>query len=160
MKSAMEAALDGLSRRAMTCFELEGRLKIKGFSIEEINEVIFRLKEWDYLNDRRFALDFCQMRLKNNSRCKIREGLLRRGLDRALIDEVLEENYSTDQEFERCLILAKQLWEREKQRSERLNFQQTERKPQSDYILLQKVGRKLVQRGYTVEMVGDCLKRM
>src|SRR5918996_5826562 len=85
-----------LSYRSRTAGELRDRLRQKGFGRTLIDEVLHQLEVEGYVNDRKFAGDWARYRLqaKPMGRRRLALELQRRGLDRALIEEVLQEVYS------------------------------------------------------------------
>ena len=90
-KTALETAAASLARRACTKAELRRRLfKKEKFTAKEIFDAIAELERMGYLSDRRYAEDFVLvMRQKGyGDRC-IRSKMMLKGLDRELIDEIL-----------------------------------------------------------------------
>lgn len=160
-KSAMEIAINCLSRRSMTHFELESRLKEKGCEDSEINKTMLRLEEWGYLNDQELALTVCQSRLKRYSRRRVINDLHKRGLSPQLIEQALESNYVSKDEYQQCLSLAERWWTDEEKRWEQGLQSGRIKKPMTQKIwLMQKVSRKLVQRGYPSDMIRSALSQI
>lgn len=160
-KSAMVIAVDCLSRRSMTHYELEMRLQEKGFESSEIKGVIDRLVKLGYLNDQEFALMYSRNRLKRYSRRRVEQDMKNRGLGPHLIEQALESTYSVDDEYHQCLKLGKQWWVQEGKCWEKRN----EAEPAKEFFprelwIQQKVGRKLIQRGYSTELVWKALKSL
>jgi len=161
LKNVREVAVDCLSRRALTHYELETRLKDKGFENTEINETLERLEKLGYLNDQELALTVSQNRLKRYSRRRVFQDLKNRGLASQLIEEALGCTYSSHDESQQCLALAKQWWIREGKRWEqRLQAEKTKRAVPRELWLQQKVAQKLVGRGYPSDMVQNVLSQM
>jgi len=198
-RSAREVALDCLSRRALTHYELETRLKEKGYESSEINAVLERFLEWGYLNDQEIALTYSESRLKRYSRRRVQQDMQNRGLVPQLIEQALGATYSSDDEFQQCLVFAKRWWLQECMRLEhkselvqlKLNIESLvgdstpNEAEYEDPLLLeevgvlrldkadsikravprelwirQKVARKLVQRGYSSDMVRNALSHI
>ena len=160
-KSAREVALNCLTRRALTHYELETRLKQKGYESTEVDEVLEKMEKIGYLNDQELALTISQNRLKRYSRRRVLQDLQNRGLGPEAVEQALELTYSSEAEFQQCLTLAKQWWVREGQRWDRLIQQDRAKKPlPRELALQQKVVRKLVQRGYPTEMVRHVLSHL
>ena len=65
-QSAGDCAAARLSRRDMSIFEMQCFLKGKGYSEAEISEAVSLLKEYRYLDDRRYALQFFRYAEKKN----------------------------------------------------------------------------------------------
>ena len=158
LKSAREVAVDCLSRRALTHYELETRLKGKGYESSEVNEVLEKMEKLGYLNDQELALTVAQNRLKRYSRRRVLQDLQNRGLVSPVIEQALGSAYSSDAEFLQCLTLAKRWWVQEGKRwDQRIHQDRTKKSLPLELSLQQKVARKLVQRGYPSEMVRNVL---
>ncbi|WP_047808317.1 regulatory protein RecX [Desulfosporosinus acididurans] len=160
-KSAWEAALDSLSRRALTKRELETRLNDKGYESSQIQSVIDKLLGYGYLNDRELALTYAKSRLHRYSRRRVTMDMRNRGIASDLIEQVLEEVYSWDEEAKLCLALAQKWRVQEEQRWEEKALKDSEKKtvPQELWVQ-QRVVRKLIQRGYPSDIVQNVLAKM
>ncbi len=150
--------MDCLSRRALTNHELETRLSDKGFEIEEIHKAMHKLENYGYLNDQELALNYSKGRLKRYSRRRVIADMQNRGIAPHLIEQVLGEVYSRDEESQQCLSLARKWWAQEEQHWEEKVSKETNRKfvPVKLWVQ-QKVARKLMQRGYSSDMVRDVI---
>ena len=158
LKSAREVAVDCLSRRALTHYELDARLKEKGFESSEVNEVLERMEKLGYLNDQELALSVSQSRLKRYSRRRVVQDLQNRGFVPQVVEQALGSTYSSDVEFQQCLILAKRWWVQEGKRwDQKIHQDRTKKFVPRELSLQQKVARKLVQRGYPSDMVRNVL---
>lgn len=84
-------ALTALGRKALTEAEMRQWLLDREVEQEEIERIIAFLTENLALDDRQFAIAFTQDKreLAGWGRDRIREVLLRRGVDRALVEEAL-----------------------------------------------------------------------
>jgi len=93
VSQARDAALNLLSYRARSVAEMEGRLRKKGFDDPVIAEVVARLLDLGYLNDRDFARQFLDERLRRRPRgpFALIQEMQKRGVDRGLAREVLSE---------------------------------------------------------------------
>ena len=161
LKSAREVALNCLSRRALTHYELETRLQEKGYESSEVKVVLEKMENLGYLNDQELALTVSQNRLKRYSRRRVLQDLQNRGLVPQVIEEALELTYSSDAEFQQCLTLAKRWWVQEGKRwDQRIHQDETKKFLPRELSLQQKVARKLVQRGYPSDMVRNVLYQM
>jgi regulatory protein len=157
MKTAMNIALAVLSRRTVTCQEMEKRLRDKKYSAGEINETVSRLISWGYLDDPRLIREYCQTYSRRHSRWRIRKDLLQRGLDKSLIDEVLTNYYSQEEEMELCLRLARQVLERERKQRARPLSEKSYSKVFRDITPLHRTGAKLARLGYPYDMISKAL---
>lgn len=161
LKSAREVALDCLSRRALTRNELETRLKDKGYESSEVYDVLGKMEKLGYLNDQELALTVSQNRLKRYSRRRVLQDLQNRGLEPQVVEQALGSTYSSEDEFQQCLTLAKRWWVQEGKRWEqRVQEEHSKRPVPRELWLQQKVARKLVQRGYPSDMVRNILSQI
>lgn len=88
------SSLNLLSYRARSEDEIRSRLKRKGFSSPVVDRVIEKLNSWDYLDDKEFARSWVKHRTKRKSPYGskyIRYELNMKGVDKEIIDEVLED---------------------------------------------------------------------
>jgi regulatory protein len=160
MKRAMDIALAVLARRPVTCHEIKKRLQDKKIAAEEISQTVSKLTEWGYLDDYRLTMEYCQTRSRRHSRLKIRKDLLQRGLDKVLVDEVLVNFYTQEQELQLCLHLAQQIIEREKQHCARLPRDKAGSRVFPNITPYQKAGAKLARLGYPYEMISKALSSL
>lgn len=156
----MDIALAVLARRPVTCHEIKKRLQDKKIAAMEITQTISRLTEWGYLDDHRLTTEYCQTRSRCHSRLKIRKYLLLRGVDKVLIDEVLTNFYTQEQEFQLCLHLAQQILERERQYCERLSRDKADSRVFRNISPYQKAGAKLARLGYPYEIINKALSSL
>lgn len=107
LKQAQQQAYRLLSYRSRTARELRDRLQHKGFEPSVVDEVLQRLEDDGYVNDRRLAEDWARYRLQARpmGRRRLAVELQRRGLERTLIEEVLRAVYAEFNE----LSLAEQV---------------------------------------------------
>jgi regulatory protein len=86
-------ALNLLSRRDHSEAELRRKLSPKGFSAEELDTVMTRLRNAGYLDDRRFAHSFAEAAIRNGRGYgfRLRMDLSRRGIQ----DEIIEDTLAT-----------------------------------------------------------------
>ncbi len=154
MKTALDAALAYLSRRLLTRFEMVQRLGQKGFPSDEIDKALERLTEWGYLNDRDYALSYCRNKQLNYSKKRIEVELQHKGIEEELILEVLTESYLPSQERALCRQQAHKIWTEELRRWESsYQHKKSYAKIPQKVFLKQRVGQKLLQKGYSLEMV-------
>jgi regulatory protein len=90
---AMMHAMNAVSRRAMSRFELERKLQQKGHDEAVRQQVLERLAELSLLDDEAFgrALIRETQRSKPAGPRLLRQKLMQKGLDRALIDQLVTE---------------------------------------------------------------------
>lgn len=107
-RTPMDTALAFLAPRARSVREVERHLDEKQFGEFEVQQVIDRLLELDYLNDAAYAAAFIQSRLntKPMSRKKLKEQLLAHELAREVVEEALL--VITDEQEEAHALLVAQ----------------------------------------------------
>ncbi|MGA7829323.1 MAG: regulatory protein RecX [Geobacteraceae bacterium] len=90
-RTPLSLALNLLSRRDHSEAELRRKLAPKGFSAEELDEVMARLKNAGYLDDRRFAHGFAESALRNGRGYgfRLRMELSRRGIAEEIVEDTL-----------------------------------------------------------------------
>lgn len=91
-RRAFNKAVDLLSRRDYAKGELLLKLRQKGFS-EGSEEAVEKLEGYGYIDDRRFAEKYANelVRLKNFGKRRIVQELMKKGISRDIIDEVMNE---------------------------------------------------------------------
>ncbi len=89
-------ALRALGARSCSTGELRDKLRRKAARPADIDAVLARLKELNYLDDARFAQSFAQSRLANDGvgRDKVVRDLRRRRIGSTLADKAAAETYS------------------------------------------------------------------
>ncbi len=89
-------ALRALGARSCSTGELREKLRRKAARAADVDAVLARLKELNYLNDARFAQSFAQSRLANEGvgRARVVSDLRRRRVAPTLADKAAEETYS------------------------------------------------------------------
>ena len=97
----MEAALNFLSRRALTEKKMGERLSASGFSPADIQETLNRLVGWGYLNDYEFGKNRVEHLLgKLKSRAFVKGDLLANGLEMEAVQELMTLHYPESLEIE------------------------------------------------------------
>jgi len=106
---AMREAMNGLSRRAMSQSEVDQKLKRKGRGQAVRARVLERLAELDLLDDEAFGRGLIrdmQARQPAGPRL-IRQKLSRKGLDRQLIDRLIDETVEHDAQKQQAIEAAR-----------------------------------------------------
>lgn len=101
-RRALELALWYLSRQAQSEKQIRDKLSRKEFEGEEIDEAIKKLKDLGFVNDQKFAQDFVrQSKLgKPKGKHRLRLELIKKGIDKEIITEVLETGFSEGEQEE------------------------------------------------------------
>ena len=108
---ARDRALLLLSRAAQTRRGLARKLAARGFSAQAVRHAVARMAELGYIDDKAFAEAWTRSRLssRKDGANVLYRGLLTRGVDRPLAEEVLQEMYPLEDETEAGLILVRGL---------------------------------------------------
>ena len=91
-KRALASALRILTRRDRSVADLTARLKDKGISDTLVEETVARLVESGYLDDRRFARQWCESAIRNGRGYgpRLRLDLARQGVPAEIVADLLE----------------------------------------------------------------------
>ena len=103
-----QKAISYLARRAHSIFEIKTKLMQKGYEKRLIEPVLAEMTEKNLLDDKVFALLFAEEKIGSKlwGKSKLRAELMRRGIGREIIDEVLFEKFPYGNDIEKALILA------------------------------------------------------
>lgn len=145
-RKAKEIALNLLSYRARSEKEISQKLKNKGYSQAIIEDVIADLRRVNLLEDYEFASGWIKDRLKNRPRgvSLLRQELIRKGIEKEIIEKALEEFYPENEEVR----IASELIRKREKRYRELD-RKIARKRMSDFLL---------RRGFSYEVVKEVLE--
>jgi len=101
-KGLFDYAVKVLGGRALTQGELALRLKARAERAADVDGVLFRLKQYGYLDDRRFAETFSRLRRDNDGFGKLRvlRDLRSRRVAPAMAEQAVAQAYSQSDESE------------------------------------------------------------
>ena len=120
--------MDLLSRREHSRFELEQKLKSRGFESEEIDIALDMLQAENLLNDERYAESYLHQRmLKGFGPLKIRHEMLERGVASDIVElqlEAMEDEWSELMQQQREKKFGSQLPEPYQERMKQARFLQ------------------------------------
>ncbi|HEX7071676.1 MAG TPA: RecX family transcriptional regulator [Rhodothermales bacterium] len=113
LSAARTKALDYLSRRARTEWEVRKKLLDSGFATEAVNSVVSRLTELGYIDDANYAGRFAAARLERRyGPRRIFQELRRRGISPEVAEGAITSARSESDVREQALTLARQRWAR------------------------------------------------
>lgn len=142
MSNALESAVRILTRREHSAKELSGKLKQKGFSQEEINEVLASCQRLNLQSDERFVECYVRSRIRQGyGPLKITQELQSKGVDSNLIYKEIK------QEESNWLTHALAVWEKKCKGQVNLSFQE-----------IQKQQRFLLYRGFDMDIISQVVK--
>jgi len=99
---AFNAAVNFLKNRERSRKEIKDKLKTKDYSENVIEKVLEKLERLDIVNDKRFAEMFVRdrMKLKPKGKKVLSLELAQKGIDKNIIEEVLQDLLGGDSELE------------------------------------------------------------
>lgn len=103
-RKARKKALRLLEHMDRTEKGLTDRLLRAGFSEELTEDAVSYVKDYGYINDRRYALNYIMYRIHDKSRQKIFQELSGKGIDRQTIQDAWEEAEELETPDERALL--------------------------------------------------------
>ena len=108
MINSRDYALRLIEFRDRTEKELREKLVAKGYIEEQIEDTIEFLKNYGYIDDGRYASHFTQdaINLKKWGKIRIRTELLRKGIDREIVDFAIEDAFSKIEVFKTSVPLT------------------------------------------------------
>ncbi len=97
-----------LARRMYTIREIRDKLVERGYVGKIIEDVIATLERYGYLNDRTYAQEWIESRMRSKPKGKIalRQELERKGIDRSIIEDALSQVFDQSKETEMAMDLA------------------------------------------------------
>lgn len=98
-----------LSRRMYSAKEIQDKLKRQGYTDDIIEDVISKMENYGYVNDKTFAEEWVRSRISNNpkGRMVIKHELANKGIEEDVIETVLNENFSESVQHDLALDLAR-----------------------------------------------------
>jgi regulatory protein len=146
---ALQAALRFLELRPRSLAEVRERLRRKSYGPEAIEAALSRLSETGLLDDQAFSRFWVEARQGSQPRGKLalRSELLRKGIDRATIDETLAEQGGADDERARAETLARKVLHKYREAPDKQSFQR-------------RLGGFLQRRGFAPDVVMTLLGQL
>ncbi|NLZ35781.1 Regulatory protein RecX [Clostridium sp. N3C] len=144
---AKNAALKYIERTYKTEKEMKDKLINKGYDEATIKRVIIFLKEYNFLDDRKYAELYIKTKQKNAGKNKIKIDLLKKGVSHSVIESVTE-NLTSDSEEESARVLA------EKKHKTIIKRERDKRK------VYEKLIRFLVSKGFTWELSKSVINKL
>lgn len=140
---AKKSSISFLQRRKHSQKEIKDKLLQKGFSFKIINDTIEFLHSKNLINDKLFAQEYTKLKYfeKNIGLLKIKHDLLKRGIKREYIEDVIQ-NYSDEAVSIKNIELLL---------SKKLKLMRTEKL--SEIQIKQRLHRFLAGKGYRNELI-------
>ncbi len=94
---AKKRTLHLLEKMDRTDKEIRGKLAKNGYPIEAIDAAIQYAASYNYINDERYALSYVRNYRDYRSKNRILQDLYRKGIDKELICNAIDKEYTTDE---------------------------------------------------------------
>lgn len=142
-----ESALRIIERSYKTEKEVRDKLKLKGYEDISINKSVEFLKEYNFLNDIKYAKAFISDKLNSSGSQKIKYELTQKGISKDIIDEELSK-LNKDNEKDAAFNLAKK------------KFDIIRKKENDNYKISGKLYRYLLSKGYGYDVISGVVKEV
>ena len=141
-------AINYISGKLKTKYEVRLKLKENGFAEDVIDEVLDILEKEEYLNDKVYCEIFIEDKKKLNGygKNKIKSLLIQKGISKNIFEDFLNE-FEYDEEFDNALKMG--IKKLELLSNEEYNFKKK-----------QKIINYLVYRGFGFDVINDVLKEI
>ena len=108
-RSPLGYALGVLSRRRVSTGQMRDSMRRKGYPEDEVENVLQKLTEWGYLDDRGYARDILRSMIAECplGRRRARYELSKRLFDRDLVESVVNETFESASEAEMASLAAR-----------------------------------------------------
>ncbi len=141
------SALRTVEKAYKTEKELTDKLKERGFEEDTIYKTLSFLKEYNLINDEKYAQMYIKDRLRTQGRNKIKYALIRKGISEDMLSEKLA-NIDSEDEDDTAFKLAEK----------RYNI--LKKKESDKYKLSQKLFRFLLSKGYDYDCCNKVVRRL
>ncbi len=94
---AKKRAMHLLEKMDRTNKQLEDKLRRNGYPKEAIDEAIAYVTSYHYIDDERYALSYVRYHQESRSRNRIKQDLMQKGIDKEIIRDALESEYTVDE---------------------------------------------------------------
>jgi regulatory protein len=135
-RRARQKALAILKRSDRTELELRQKLKQAEYTEEIINRTLAYINSYHYLDDKRYAQNYFTYKKSSKSSKQIRMELVQKGIDKEMINNIMEEEgYSEEEAIQKAI-------RKKTQDIDALSFEQK-----------QKIAAYLYRKGFSQEMI-------
>ncbi len=141
INKAYTSAVHYLSFRMRTEKEIVDYLIEKEYEAYVAKEIVVKLKDQGYLNDEEFAIAYARTQVNTTLKGRgiIKKELMEKGVDKIIIEDAVEAEYSSEQELEHAVNLVVKYAPKYKKDSFK--------------IMIQKVEQALVRKGYSFSVI-------
>ncbi len=123
--------------------QLTDKLKDNGYPEEVVEQAIAYVKSYHYIDDKRLAESYVRFYQESRSRRRITQDLLKKGIDKDIIEEALEQEFQQSEEDMIQALLVKKKYDK-------MNATRKEQ---------EKMYRFLMQRGFKSSDISHALRQ-
>ena len=146
-KRAKKRCLNLLQKRPYTEYKLREKLEEGFYSQEIIEEAIAYVKSFHYIDDYDYACQYIFYHRESESKRKIEEKLLRKGINKEVLNKAFEDSYEEEEEQQELeLKQAVKLLEKKKYSAETMDWKEK-----------QKIYACLVRKGFTTFVIKKAM---
>lgn len=146
-KRPFDVALDYLTKCARSEKEVKDKLYKKGYTTDEINDTLSKLKEYHFIDDKEYIKTFLSFYKSKFGEKQLEMKLtLIKGVDKELVKEVLSEQLDENEEIEKATNFAKKYFTQKK-----LDFSREN---------VAKVGNWLYGKGFNWRVIGKAMSNL
>ena len=148
IERAKSRAINYISGKLKTKYEVRLKLKENGFAEDVIDEVLDILEKEEYLNDKVYCEIFIEDKKKLNGygKNRIKSLLIQKGISKNIFEDFLDE-FEYDEEFDNALKMG----------IKKLNILSNE---EDNFKKKQKIINYLAYRGFGFDVINDVLKEI
>lgn len=150
-KRAKKRCLNLLQKKSYTEYKLREKL-IEGLYTQDIiDEAIDYVKSFRYVNDYDYACQYIFYHKETESRRKIEEKLILKGIDREILSQAFQDSYEEEEQQEIELQQAKKLLEKKNYNAETMD----RKEKQKVYAFLARKGisSSIIQKAMSIQIV-------
>ena len=147
LSKCKDSALKTIERSYKTEKEIRDKLLNKEFNEETVEKTINFLKEYTFIDDLKFTKMYVKDRIRTQGRNKIKYALIQKGVNKYLVDEVLEELDRNDEEDRALLICEKK-------------YLSICKREEDDFKIKNKLIRYMLGRGYEYEVARNVVSKI
>ena len=114
-KRPFDVALDYLTKCARSEKEVREKLRQKGYTLEEIDDTLSKLKEYRFVDDREYVKTFLGFHKSKFGKKQLELKLVTiKGIDKEIVAEVMESVLNDEEEIEKATNFAKKYFTQKK----------------------------------------------
>ena len=144
---AKQKALNLIKHSDKTEKEIYNRLKEEYYNDDIIERTITYLKEYNYLNDERYATNYINLRKDKESKLAIKSKLLNKGINKAVLEKIIEREYEiSDEDRDPEILAIKKILSKKCDNTTKLSYEEK----------LKSI-RMLERKGFNLDKIYKCL---